>query len=45
MMKKHQDWFMSSLRKGIAGKHLINKKNLTVRRILGLLAEKIKGKF
>lgn len=45
MMNKHKEWFLSSLKKGIIQKKLINKKNLTPRRIIGLLIEKIRGEF
>jgi glycosyltransferase involved in cell wall biosynthesis len=45
MVSKHQDWFVEGLKKGIKDKTLINKKNLTTRRILGLFIEKITGKF
>lgn len=45
MMNKHQSWFLESFKKGIREKKLINKQNLTVRRIFGLLIEKIMGKF
>lgn len=45
MMAKHKDWFLKSLKKGILEKQLLNKKNLTVRRIAGLLVEKLMGKF
>lgn len=45
MISKHHDWFISSMKKAIIDKTLLNKKNLTLRRIIGLLVEKIKGKF
>lgn len=45
MMHKHHDWYLSSLKKGIIEKQLLNKKNLTRRRIFGLLIEKLTGKF
>jgi hypothetical protein len=45
MIRKHQDWFFTSLKKGIIEKKLINKENLSVRRIFGLLIEKLTGKF
>jgi glycosyltransferase involved in cell wall biosynthesis len=45
MIAKNQEWYIASLKKGIAEKKLINKQNLTVRRIIGLLFEKITGKF
>lgn len=45
VMDKHKDWFLSALKKGIVEKQLLNKKNLTVRRIIGLLVEKLLGNF
>jgi glycosyltransferase involved in cell wall biosynthesis len=45
MISKHHDWFIASLKKGILEKQLINKKNLTFRRIIGLFIEKLTGKF
>jgi glycosyltransferase involved in cell wall biosynthesis len=45
VMNKHKDWFLSSLKKGIVEKKLLNKQNLKVRRIIGLLVEKLIGKF
>ena len=45
LVTKHKDWFLSSLKKGIIKKQLINKKNLTPRRIIGLFIEKIRGEF
>jgi glycosyltransferase involved in cell wall biosynthesis len=45
IMQKHQDWFLSSIRKGIVEKQLLNKKNLSLRRIAGLFYEKLTGKF
>lgn len=45
MIAKHQVWFLSSLKKGILEKKLLNKENLTLRRLAGLLVEKLLGKF
>lgn len=45
MITKHHDWFMSRLKKAIVEKTLVNKKTLTLRRIMGLVLEKIRGEF
>jgi hypothetical protein len=45
MIRKNQPWYNEALKKAIAEKHLINKKNLTLRRIVGLFVEKATGKF
>lgn len=45
MFRKHHDWFLNNLKKGIIEKLLLNKKTLTVKRLLGLTKEKIEGKF
>jgi len=45
MINKNQHWYLTTLKKGIAEKKLINKENLTLRRIVGLFFEKLTGKF
>ncbi|HUQ96900.1 MAG TPA: glycosyltransferase family 2 protein, partial [Chitinophagaceae bacterium] len=45
MIEKHHNWYIASLKKGILEKQLLNKKNLTLRRIAGLFFEKLTGKF
>jgi hypothetical protein len=45
MIGKHQQWYNAALKKSITEKQLIYKKNLTTRRIIGLLYEKITGKL
>jgi len=45
MIRKNQEWYIGALKRSIAQKQLINKKDLSVRRIIGLLYEKLTGKF
>ena len=45
MVNKHLEWFLSNMKKGILDKKLLNKNNLTLRRIAGLFFEKLSGKF